>query len=138
MSSPASHHDIDRLAAAVRDQRTPAGFAALWRAIFALESWYLLPTGTPDDPRPMLGLVEERSYLLVFTSERHLRSFANDRSAVRANDGVAAMTISPASLADLVPGLVEQGITGVLFDQGHNDVAAPLAALGMLYDVTHP
>ncbi|ODU05655.1 MAG: hypothetical protein ABS81_07005 [Pseudonocardia sp. SCN 72-86] len=134
MTSPASDLDIDQLAAAVREEPTPANFARLWRAVFTLERWYLIPTGSPDDPRPMLGLVEEQSYLLVFTSERHVKGFAVDQGGVREGRGVAVMTISPMALTNLAPNLIEQGVSGVLFDQGQSGFAAPVAGLQSLHD----
>lgn len=141
MTSPASDLDIDQLAATVRDEPTGANFVRLWRAVFGLESWLLLPTGDAADPRPMIGLVEDQSFLLAFTSELRLKEFAVSRtSGPPDGHGIAAMSITPSALTDLAPGLIQQGIAGVLFDQGSSSFVAPISGLRSLRDQfgSHP
>jgi hypothetical protein len=132
MTSPPTELDIDQLATAVREGPDGVNIARLWRAVFRLENWWLLPTGDPADPRPMVGVVAERTFLLAFTSERHIKEFAENRDGPVGEGGIAAMSITPAALTGLAPALVRQDIAGVLFNQGTCSFVAPVSGLDAL------
>lgn len=123
---------VDELATAARTEPTPANFGRLWQAVYALEHWWLLPTGDPADPRPMVGVVEDRTFLLAFTSDRHVRDFAARQGAGDGN-GVPAMSVTPADMTRLAPTLVGQGVAGILFDQGVHSFVAPVAGLESMW-----
>lgn len=125
--------DINDLAAAVRAEPSAANLARLWRAVYALDTWWLLPTGDPADPRPMVGVVEERTFLLAFTSDSIVRDFAARRDGPGVGNGVAAMSITPADLTRLAPTLAGQGVAGILFDQGVHGFVAPIAGLESMW-----
>jgi hypothetical protein len=121
--------DVDELATAVRADPTGPDLARLWQAVYGLDRWWLLPTGDLTDPRPMLAVAGGRRYLLAFTSERHVATFAHARDGSDAAGGTAAMTITPAELTALADTLARSGVAGVLFDQGVHDLVAPIAGL---------
>ncbi|WP_300009146.1 hypothetical protein [Pseudonocardia sp.] len=121
--------DVDELAAQARADPTGPELARLWQAVYGLEHWWLLPTGDLTDPRPMLGVAGGQRYLLAFTSERHVATFASARDGADAAPGTAAMTITPADLTGLADTLARSGVAGVLFDQGVHDLVAPIAGL---------
>ena len=125
--------DVDALAEAVRAEPSPTNFGRLWQSVYALENWWLVPTGDAADPRPMVGVVEERTFLLAFTSDRHVRDFAARQDGPADGDGVAAMSITAADLTRLAPTLAGQGIAGILFDQGVHSFVAPIAGLESMW-----
>jgi hypothetical protein len=124
--------DVDGLAAAARAEATPANLARLWQAVFRLDNWWLVPTGDAADPRPMVGVVEDQQFLLAFTSDRQVRDFAARQDRPAGADGVAAMSVTPTDMTRLAPTLVQQGVTGILFDQGVYGFVAPVAGLESL------
>lgn len=135
MSTPSTSTGIDELAKAARAEATPANLNRLWQAVYRLDRWWLAPTGDPSDPRPMVGVVDDRTFLLAFTSDRHVREFvvaragAGDRPDGASADGVAAMSVTPRDMTGMVATLAEQGVAGILFDQGVNGFVAPVAGL---------
>lgn len=125
--------DVDALAAHVRAQPGGPATVALWRAVLGLEHWWLLPTGTPEDPRPMVGVVGDHRYLLAFTGHHHVATFAAARGGPDPATGTPAMAVTPADLTGLTETLAGGGIAGVLFDQGVHDLVAPLAGLRSMW-----
>lgn len=126
-----SPETLDELAAAVRSQPGGPVLAELWRAVYGLDRWWLLPTGDAQDPRPMVGIVDEKQFLLAFTSQKHLQTFASARSS--ADSGIAAMSVTPGEVTGLAPTLAGQGVAGILFDQGVHDLVAPVTGLDALF-----
>lgn len=125
--------DVDEIATTVRAEPSGPNLVRLWRAVYGLEHWWLLPTGSVTDPRPLVGVVREQRFLLAFTSERHVSAFASGRPGAAATGGTAAMSITPADLTDLAPTLAREGIAGILFDQGVHDLVAPIAGLQSMW-----
>lgn len=125
--------DVDTLAAAVRADPGGPGLVRLWQAVYGLEHWWLLPTGTVEDPRPLVGVVDEQRFLLAFTGRDHVATFASTRDGAGAATGTAAMTITPADLTGLADTLARAGVAGVLFDQGVHDLVAPIAGLPSMW-----
>ncbi|MDN5929769.1 MAG: hypothetical protein L0I24_01645 [Pseudonocardia sp.] len=125
--------DVDELATAVRADPSGPDLARLWQAVYALEHWWLLPTGTVVDPQPLVGVVGEQRYLLAFTSERHVAVFAGRRDGADTASGTAAMAITPSDLTGLADTLARSGVAGVLFDQGVHDLVAPVAGLPSMW-----
>lgn len=125
--------DVDTLAAAVRADPGGPELARLWQAVYGLPHWWLLPTGTVADPRPLVGVVGEQRFLLAFTSQDHVTTFAIARDGADAAAGTAAMSITPADLTGLADTLARGGIAGVLFNQGEYDLVAPIAGLQSMW-----
>jgi hypothetical protein len=125
--------DLDELAAAVRADPSGPDLVRLWQAVYGLANWWLLPTGTVADPRPLVGVVGEQRFLLAFTSEAHVASFSGAREGGDTAAGTAAMAISPADLIGLADTLARGGIAGILFDQGVHDLVAPIAGLQSMW-----
>lgn len=123
----ASPPDVDEIATAVRAEPTGPNLVRLWQAVYGLEHWWLLPTGSVEDPRPMIGVVGDQRFLLAFTSTEHVSGFAGRRSET------AAMAITPADLTGLAPTLARDGVAGLLFDQGVHDLVAPIVGLQSMW-----
>lgn len=119
--------DVDAIAEQVRAEPTGPNLARLWQAVYGLPHWWLLPTGSVDDPRPMVGVVGEQRFLLAFTSTERVSGF------VGAPSDTAAMVITPADLTDLAPALAREGVAGILFDRGTNDLVAPITGLQSMW-----
>lgn len=124
---------LDELATAVREGACGPAVLRLWHAVYGLERWWLLPTGAAADPRPMVGVVLDRTYLLAFTSEQHVTRFAAGRGGPADGAGTAAMSITPADLTALAPALMAQGLAGVVFNHGVHGVMAPVAGLEAMW-----
>jgi hypothetical protein len=124
---------VDEIAAAVRDDPSGPNLVRLWEAVYALEHWWLLPTGTAGDPRPLVGVVGEHRYLLAFTGRHHVATFAGARDGAGAAGATAALTITPADLTGLATVLAAGGIAGVLFDRGVHDLVAPITGLPSMW-----
>lgn len=133
MTGSPTAFDVDEIATTVRAEPTGENLVRLWQAVYGLTQWWLLPTGSVADPRPMIGVVDEQRFLLAFTSERRLSAFASGRDGAAAAGGTSAMSITPADLTGLVPALAGHGIAGVLFDQGVHDLIAPIAGLQSMW-----
>lgn len=141
MTKTSAHHpptEIDELAQAARTDATTSNVNRLWQAVYRLDQWWLLPTGDAVDPRPMVGVVEDRTFLLAFTSDQRVRDFAvargleigeRDGPGEGPQDGVPAMSVTPRDMTGMAAALVEQNIAGILFDQGVNGFVAPIAGL---------
>lgn len=125
---------LDELAAAVRTDPSGPDLVRLWRAVYGLPQWWLLPTGTVADPRPLVGVVGEQRFLLSFTSQDRVVTFAGGRAGTPAGAGTAAMSITPAELTGLADTLARGGIAGVLFDQGVHDLVAPIMGLRSMWE----
>jgi hypothetical protein len=133
MASSSTNSAVDELAEAARADGGAANLARLWQAVYGLEHWWLFPTGDAADPRPMVGVVEDRTFLLAFTSDRHLRDFATRRDPSATEAGVAALSVSPADVTRLAPTLARQGVAGILFDQGVHGFVAPVNGLESMW-----
>jgi hypothetical protein len=134
MSSSSTNSAIDDLAAIARADASAANLVRLWQAVYRLEHWWLLPTGDTADPRPMVGVVEDHTFLLAFTSDRHLRDFAaRQHASTHDEGGVAALYVSPGDLTRMAPTLARRGVAGILFDQGVHGFIAPVNGLESMW-----
>ncbi|GAA3231238.1 hypothetical protein GCM10017691_24980 [Pseudonocardia petroleophila] len=124
---------VDELATSVRSDPSGPNLVRLWEAVYGLEHWWLVPTGTAEDPRPLVGVVGEQRFLLAFTGRHHVAAFAGARPGADAAGATAAMTITPADLTGLAGTLAAGGIAGVLFDRGVHDLVAPIAGLQSMW-----
>lgn len=124
---------VDEIAMTVRTDPSGPNLLRLWEAVYGLEHWWLLPTGTAEDPRPLVGVVGEQRFLLAFTGRHHVAAFAGARDGAGSAGATAAMTITPADLTGLAPTLATGGIAGVLFDQGVHDLVAPITGLASMW-----
>ena len=123
---------VDEIATSVRTNPSGPNLVRLWEAVYGLEHWWLLPTGTAEDPRPLMGVVGEQRFLLAFTGRHHVAAFAA-RAGAGSAGATAAMTITPADLTGLAPTLAAGGVAGVLFDQGVHDLVAPITGLPSMW-----
>jgi len=126
--------DVDALATAVREDPSAPNLGRLWQAVYGLEHWWLLPTGNAADPRPMVGVVEDHTFLLAFTSDRHVKDFAGRQVAPADESGIPAMSITPKDVTGLAPMLAGQGVAGILFDQGVHSFVAPVTGLQEMWE----
>jgi hypothetical protein len=105
--------EIRDLVDLARQQPTDANIEALWKAVFLLRAWYLMPA-RPEDPNsyPLVTLVDGQAWLLAFTNFRRLRDM--QRSIGRAGDSKMLM-LDPGQAMDQILS-VRKHIRGVIFN----------------------
>ncbi|CAG0976482.1 hypothetical protein PHYC_01530 [Phycisphaerales bacterium] len=72
--------DFDALVEASQVATNKTGEQNLWRATMALEAWYFVARGAGDDAEPLIGSLEGKSALLIFTDEERAAAFAKRRN----------------------------------------------------------
>lgn len=92
------------------------------------------PTGGHADPRPMIGVVDERTFLLAFTSQQHVTRFARTHGRSASEGGTPSMSITPAAPTALTTALIGQGVAGIVFNEGVHGFLAPATALDAMWD----
>jgi hypothetical protein len=123
--------DFDQLAAAARSGTMEAN-NALWSAVFALDRWWALPDGDP--PRPRVGTIDGKPFLLAFTSGERARQQAQAWGLAAPDGSVNVIALSPQSVLGTLDSMRAAGIFGVVFDQGISGFFAPLDNLLPIYE----
>ncbi|GJQ29878.1 MAG: hypothetical protein HBSAPP03_17620 [Phycisphaerae bacterium] len=77
--------DIDALVEASQNGVNKTAEQSLWRTVLNLREWYFVARGAGDDAEPVIGALEGKSALLVFTDEERAAMFAKRRN-MRASD----------------------------------------------------
>lgn len=105
--------EIRDLVDVARRQPTDANIEALWRAVFLLRVWYLIPAKPSDpDSYPLVTVLEGQAWLLAFTNFRRLRDF--ERSLGRGGDS-KMLVLDPVSALRQIAS-VRKHIAGVVFN----------------------
>lgn len=126
--------ELDRLTAIHKeDPDDRAAMDALWRAVYALDSWIFIARGELDSPQPFVAEFGPGPLLLAFTTPE------------RAKEGALAVGRDEAFAQNLLsvplPAAIEWatqygalGVTGILFDVASQGYFAPLANLVPMRD----
>lgn len=123
--------DFDQLAAAARSG-TMESNNALWSAVFALDRWWCLPDGDP--PRPRVGLIDGKPFLLAFTSGQRARQQAQAWGLAAPDGSVNVIAMTPQGALGSIDSMRSAGIFGIVFDQGITGFFAPLDNLLPIYE----
>lgn len=119
----------DALAAAVQQDPSTENQTKLWSATFALERWWFVQRGEPDNPYPFVGIFEEKPFLMAFTSSQRARWFAIENGLVEPEADAFVLAMTPADSVEQAPSWLQQGITAITFDHGVSGYFAPLGNL---------
>lgn len=92
--------DLDALVEATNNATNKSAEQALWRVVMALPEWYFVARGTGDDAEPLIGALEGKSALLIFTDEERAAMFAKRRN-MRASDARGSAR-DPAAMEGMV------------------------------------
>ena len=120
---------IDVLAEAVRVDPSTENQTKLWSATFALERWWFVQRGEPDNPQPFVGVHQDQPFLMAFTSGERARGFAVANGLVAAEDDAYVLALSPDSAVAQAPVWLQKGIAAITFDHGTSGYFAPLGNL---------
>lgn len=125
---------IDARAAAWRERLDDVQLqSALWREVFALDYWFFVPRGTPEQPQPLMLTLPEGPAVLAFTSPDRARAAAPERGLPpEVSERVLALPLP--SAIESVAGLAQQGVRIVVFDYGLQGYHAPLGNLVPMRD----
>lgn len=72
-----------------------ANIEALWRAVFELQVWYLLPSEVEGPSTPMVLVIDEEPWLVVFTNFRRLREFLETQDLLGGRRDVPMIILNP-------------------------------------------
>jgi len=125
---------LDQLAHAARSGTMEAN-NALWSAVFQLSRWWCLPDGDP--PRPRVGVLDGRPFLLAFTSGERARQQAIAWGLAGPEDSVNVIALTPQGVLSMVDSLRGNGVFGIAFDHGITGFFAPLENLLPIYEHVH-
>jgi hypothetical protein len=126
---PTETRVTDALAEAVRIDPSPENQAKLWSATFALDRWWFVQRGEPDNPQPFVGVHQDQPFLMAFTSAQRARGFAVQNGLVPAQAEVHVLALSPDAAVAQAPYWLQQGIAAITFDQGISGYFVPLGNL---------
>ncbi|GAA1571398.1 hypothetical protein GCM10009789_26210 [Kribbella sancticallisti] len=119
----------DALAQAVATDPSTANQEKLWAATFALERWWFVQRGEPDNPQPFVGVHQEQPFLMAFTSAQRARRFAIENGLSPADTEVLVLALAPDDAVAQVPVWLREGIAAITFDHGISGYFAPLGNL---------
>ena len=119
----------DALAEAVAADPSTANQEKLWAATFALERWWFVQRGEPDNPQPFVGVHQDQPFLMAFTSAQRARGFAIENGLSPADVEVLVLALVPADAVAQAPIWLQQGIAAITFDHGISGYFAPLGNL---------
>lgn len=121
--------EIDRLAAA--SQAAPgdrSAMDALWRAVYALDSWIFIARGEDDAPQPFIAEFGPGPLLMAFTTPERAKEGALNvgRDAAFAE---RLLSVPLPAAIDWAAGFAPHGVAGILFDLPSQGYFAPLQNL---------
>ena len=79
------NQDIDALVEASQTGVSKTAEQSLWKLVINLPEWYFVARGQGDEAEPLIGALEGKSALLIFTDEERAAMFAKRRN-MRASD----------------------------------------------------
>lgn len=121
-------HDFDTLAQQAHDARNKLGEREFVRAALSLPSWHCVGVGadgSDDGPQPLIAAIDREPHLLVFTDEARAAGFAERRAAQRGGPALT-LELSVADAVGYLRDVLEQGVTGVHFNDGDHAVSVPV------------
>lgn len=132
--TPDTIASIDARAAAWRENLGDVELqSALWREVFALEHWFFVPRGTPEQPQPLMLTLPEGPAILAFTSPDRARAAAQGLGLPpETSDSVIAVSLPEA--IEWAAGLAQHGVRVAVFDYGVQGYLAPLGNLVPMRD----
>lgn len=121
--------DVTTAIEAAQNEPTKENLAVMWRRVFRLPAWYLLPSKLDGPATPLVARLDDGDWVVGFTHFRALNEFAREHG-MRSEDGEIPMFAMPPQEAMEKLAEVRDHVTGVLFNPG-TDFAfrSPMEAL---------
>jgi hypothetical protein len=125
---PGATPDIDRLAAECRSDGSRESMDRLWRAVYALKQWHFVPRGEmePNTIRAFVGEVDGKPYVFAFTDDRRAHAFAVRQKLQTSEGAFGILSMQTRAAVNYVHRLGEQGVFGILFNDGPSGFFAPI------------
>lgn len=120
---------IDQMAYVAKNDASQEHLTALWSATFALERWWFVQRGEPDNPHPFVGVFDGKPFLLAFTSAKRARNFAVSNGYASADGSAFVLAMTPDDAVAQSAAWANEGIHAMTFDHGITGYFAPLANL---------
>ena len=110
--------EIRDLVENARRDPSDTNIETLWRAVFLLRAWYLIPAKPQEEESfPLVTLVGDEPWLMAFTNFRRLRDV--ERQIGRGGDSKMLMLDPDAALRQIIA--VKQHIRGVIFNPNSDE-----------------
>lgn len=132
-NAPEMVAEIDRLNAAMLS--ATAGDTgpeiALWQQVARLPSWFFIPRGEGDQPRPYALAADDGTMICVFSSAIRAKECARGLGLIEDESAAVPLMAVPTRAAiDWLSSLAAAGVFGITLDYPLVRAATPLANLG--------
>lgn len=121
--------DFDALSAEGKQTQSQASMARLWEAVYALPSWFFVVHPERQPVSPFVGVVDQQPFLMAFTDKQRADQFARRQGFVDASGATSILATPVQGMVQTAEAYREQGIFGILFNDGPNGFFAPLTNL---------
>lgn len=99
----------------------------LWAAVYALPSWYTV--ARPDSTQSFVGVVDNQPFLMAFTDKQRADQFARRQGFIDAAGSTTILALPVNGVVQMADQYRDQGIFGILFNDGPAGFFAPLTNL---------
>jgi len=106
--------DFDTLMENARNSKRKEDDFELWRKLFELEHWIVIPVGEEMKWRPFIGVIDDITFLPVFTDHNKAFDFAYRNKIKEEKNQGRIMTMSPRSIVDWAKALIEMGVVKIV------------------------
>lgn len=110
--------DFDALVETARKEQSEEAVRDLWQSTFDLEKWVFVARGEMPNVQPFIGVIEEKPYLMAFTDTERATQFANQHELTDDEGNSQTIEMPIAGTIQYVAQVAQQGVVGVLFNNG--------------------
>ncbi len=110
--------DFDALVEAARMGHNKTAEHELWNAAMGLSSWYFIANSSAEDAEPVVGALEGKPFILVFTEQERAADFTKRRAAHRGNEDTPVLEMEIPEAVAYFKSLRDAGVEGALFNSG--------------------
>lgn len=108
--------EIGDLIAIAREDPTTENLEQMWRKVFALPAWYMLPA-SEGPTTPLVARLDDGDWIVAFTHFRPLNAFARERGLRDEAGEIPMLALSPVeSMRRLAE--VTAHVSGLVFNLG--------------------
>lgn len=114
---------FDQLVANARNSGKEADLNALYGSFFALEHWNFIVSqnSSPEEPKPFIGIVDEKPWLFVFTDGMKATHYAKAAGGFLEKDGhTLILRMQSEQAIHVANQLHERGVYGIRVNDGEN------------------
>lgn len=120
---PKNLNDFDGLVEKARNSGSISDLNNLYTTLLELKEWnYIVSKNcTIENAKPFIGVVDEKTWLFVFTdrskADQYARTFGHFHER---NGSTLVLTMNLNNSLDMIQQLYERGVYGVRFNEGEN------------------